>query len=126
MSGKQEPESPKVEASGRGHLELKDDNTHKQGDDGSLLAHKESFLHPQNALQEKKVNRAEAGKLCQSVRIQEEDEINYSDSDSDDNVTVIIGSIKRNPSLFMEKLPNLNSQTGEDFETSSSGNLHQM
>ncbi|XP_010629447.1 testis-specific protein TSX [Fukomys damarensis] len=128
MSREQEPESSEAECDARGHPELEDkehwhypdNNTHKQ-EDTSLLNRGESFLHQQDDLQEKKVSSAEGRDFCERVPIEEEDDISNSDSDSDDNVTIIIGSIKTNPFIFMEELTNPNAQVNKDLKTSTSG-----
>uniref|UniRef100_A0A8C2LI02 Testis specific X-linked gene n=1 Tax=Cricetulus griseus TaxID=10029 RepID=A0A8C2LI02_CRIGR len=62
----------------------------------------ESFLCLQDILQENKTNSTDDDYACQAARTEDDDdEASHSDSDMDDNVKVIIGSIKTNPSMYM-------------------------
>uniref|UniRef100_A0A8C5KJW4 Uncharacterized protein n=1 Tax=Jaculus jaculus TaxID=51337 RepID=A0A8C5KJW4_JACJA len=52
-----------------------------------------------------------------NLLVSTEDDEN-SDSDTDDNVKIIIGHIQTNPSMYMEMLTNLNSQPDQEASTS--------
>nr|XP_044996636.1 testis-specific protein TSX-like isoform X2 [Jaculus jaculus] len=120
MSEEQKPQLSEAECTPRSNPEMEDEklwfykvlgikpkascmldgNTSKQED--NLLNHEDSFIHGQET-QEKKVST-------------EDDE--NSDSDTDDNVKIIIGHIQTNPSMYMEMLTNLNSQPDQEASTS--------
>ncbi|XP_040599776.1 testis-specific protein TSX-like isoform X2 [Mesocricetus auratus] len=98
-----------------------DNGTNKKQEDESL-GHTESFLHLQGILQENKINSTDDSYTCQAACTEEDDETNHSDSDMDDNVKVIIGNIKTNPSMYMEMLNNLNLKAEQDEERTASDN----
>ncbi|XP_052026223.1 testis-specific protein TSX-like [Apodemus sylvaticus] len=88
-----------------------DDDSNKQEDEP--LGHAE-FLRLQDILQEDKVSSTDDNDPC-GAGCTEDDESSHSDSDIDDNVRVIIGNIKANPSKYMEALSDLNSQADQDL-----------
>ncbi|XP_028627281.1 testis-specific protein TSX-like [Grammomys surdaster] len=93
-----------------------DDDTEKQEDES--LGRTE-FLRLQDILQEDKVSSTDGSYTRQAGYTEEDDENSHSDSDIDDNVKVIIGNIRTNPSMYMEMPTNLNSQTDQDQITES-------
>ncbi|MEJ1281473.1 testis specific X-linked gene [Cricetulus griseus] len=101
---------------------LEDDGTNNE-QEGESLGRTESFLCLQDILQENKTNSTDDDYACQAARTEDDDdEASHSDSDMDDNVKVIIGSIKTNPSMYMEMLNNLNSKAEQDGEITASDN----
>lgn len=94
------------------------DDTNEQEDEP--MGHAE-FLRLQDILQEDKVSSTDDNDPCHAG-CTEDDESSHSDSDIDDNVKVIIGNIKANPSKYMEALTDLNSQADQDLEIPESDN----
>ncbi|GAB1303043.1 Testis-specific protein TSX [Apodemus speciosus] len=120
MSEKPSPETSEAECSAVDFPEFEDeerwlfkgDDTNEQEDEP--MGHAES-LRLQDILQEDKVSSTDDNDPCQAG-CTEDDESSHSDSDIDDNVKVIIGNIKANPSKYMEALADLNSQADQDLE----------
>ncbi|CAH6785714.1 Tsx [Phodopus roborovskii] len=98
-----------------------DDGTNNKQEDESL-DHTESLIRLQDSLQENKINSTDDSNTYQAPCTEEDDETSHSDSDIDDNVKVIIGNIKTNPSMYMEMLNNLNSKAEQDGEITASDN----
>ncbi|XP_042125235.1 testis-specific protein TSX-like isoform X1 [Peromyscus maniculatus bairdii] len=109
-----------------------DDDTEKKEEES--LGHANSSLHLQDVLQENQVSSTDDSDACQAVSgtrktkthqdgcSEEDDETSHSDSDADDNVQVIIGDIKTNPSMYMEMLTNLKSKSKQDMEKTAPDN----
>ncbi|XP_057609091.1 testis-specific protein TSX-like [Chionomys nivalis] len=92
----------------------KDDDMETQED--RSLGYTESFLCLQDILHENKINSIDDSDTRQAGSAKEDDGTSHSDSDIDDNVKVIIGNIKTNPSMYMEMLTDLNSEGEKDVE----------
>ncbi|XP_015865328.1 testis-specific protein TSX-like isoform X2 [Peromyscus maniculatus bairdii] len=97
-----------------------DDDTEKKEEES--LGHANSSLHLQDVLQENQVSSTDDSDACQAGCSEEDDETSHSDSDADDNVQVIIGDIKTNPSMYMEMLTNLKSKSKQDMEKTAPDN----
>ncbi|XP_059107216.1 testis-specific protein TSX-like [Peromyscus eremicus] len=91
-----------------------DDDTEKKEEEP--LGHAKSSLRLQDILQENQISSTDDSDTCQAGCTEEDDETSHSDSDADDNVQVIIGDIKTNPSMYMEMLTNLKSKSKQDVE----------
>ncbi|KAL6070612.1 hypothetical protein STEG23_013796 [Scotinomys teguina] len=77
-----------------------DGDTAKKQD--KSLGHAKSSLRRQQAtLEGNKINNADDSDTCQAEYTEDDDETSHSDSDADDNVKVIIGDIKTNPSMYI-------------------------
>ncbi|XP_042125239.1 testis-specific protein TSX-like isoform X3 [Peromyscus maniculatus bairdii] len=140
MSEEQTPQTSEAECSAMEFTEFEDeerwffedDDTEKKEEES--LGHANSSLHLQDVLQENQVSSTDDSDACQAVSgtrktkthqdgcSEEDDETSHSDSDADDNVQVIIGDIKTNPSMYMEMLTNLKSKSKQDMEKTAPDN----
>ncbi|XP_006991636.1 testis-specific protein TSX-like isoform X4 [Peromyscus maniculatus bairdii] len=128
MSEEQTPQTSEAECSAMEFTEFEDeerwffedDDTEKKEEES--LGHANSSLHLQDVLQENQVSSTDDSDACQAGCSEEDDETSHSDSDADDNVQVIIGDIKTNPSMYMEMLTNLKSKSKQDMEKTAPDN----
>ncbi|XP_075813047.1 testis-specific protein TSX-like [Microtus pennsylvanicus] len=125
MSEEQTPQTSETECRTVDSPEFEDEECWLYNDDDmetqkdKSLGYTESFLRLQDILQENKINSIDDSNTCQAGSAKED--CSHSDSNIYDNVKVIIGNIKTNPSMYMEMLTDLNSEGEQDVERTAPG-----